>query len=507
MPIGVKVVTDRLSMVDTDVLIVPITVGGDLPTSVPPGVQKIIKERMRRMGFKGERGATELFVVSERSLKASFVGLVGLGRKDDGKNRMMEGMRRGIGQVMQSARQYGLRKVAVNFHGQKSGVATRDLAAASFEGAALAGYSFTEYSERLRRQHRQRGVRQLLLLVDADEQAVVRVAAKMTRQVMGGVELTRDLVNQPAEKMTPKTLVAEARALARKSFRIKAEVLDRHEAKQQGFSAFLAVAKGSNEEPYVIHLAYLPKEHRPETKKVWLVGKGITFDSGGLNIKPSEGMESMKTDMAGAATVLGLFSILDKLTVDIEVHGVIVACENMPSGEAYRPGDILTAKNGKTIEVLNTDAEGRIVLADALAYAAEHKPDAIVDLATLTGACVVALGSTVAGLMGNDDELRDKIMVAAWEAGEGMAQLPMPDEYKGFLESAVADVRNIPTVRGAGGAITAALFLSEFVDNVPWAHIDIAGPSYVERVCLPYYSKGATGYGVRMLAEFLRAFN
>jgi leucyl aminopeptidase len=236
-----------------------------------------------------------------------------------------------------------------------------------------------------------------------------------------------------------------------------------------------------------------------------LVGKGITFDSGGLSLKPADYMEAMKIDMAGAAAVLGIFSVLPSLALGTEVHGVIAACENMPSGTAYRPGDILTAKNGKTIEVLNTDAEGRITLADALSYAVEQKPDAVVDLATLTGACLIALGDTYAGLWSTDAGLRRKLLAAAGAVGEGLVSLPLPEEYKPMIESKVADVRNTATSKW-GGAITAALFLREFVGSVPWAHLDIAGPAYAEHEWLPYNGVGATGYGVRTLISFLEHY-
>lgn len=502
----VTVLRDKPSAVDADVLVVPVMAGGGLPSSLAPGARRVLRARMRQLGFKGDWGAAEFFAVSERGMKVPFVGLVGLGKGSDGGGRVAEGMRRGVGQVIQDARRHGLRTVAVNLGGRENAAAAASLAAAAFEGVVLTSYQFVEYSERLRKQQRQRAVRRLLILVDPDSRTAARAALREAREVLNGVELTRRLVNQPAEVMTPKTLVKEAQSLAQASSRVSVRVMNRREAGRQGFKAFLAVARGSTEEPYVIHLTYRPLEQEETMKKVFLVGKGITFDSGGLSIKSGEGMELMKSDMAGAATVLGVFSVLEKLSPNVEVHGVIAACENMPSGAAYRPGDILTAKGGKTIEVLNTDAEGRITLADALAYAAEFKPDAIVDVATLTGACLVALGSTVAGLLGNNDSLKSKLKKAAERMGEGVAELPMPEEYRSWMESAVADIRNVSSVKAAG-VITAAMFLSEFVEEVPWAHLDIAGPSYAERVCLPYYGQGATGYGVRTLVEFLRNFD
>ncbi len=263
------------------------------------------------------------------------------------------------------------------------------------------------------------------------------------------------------------------------------------------------MAQGSKQEPYVIHLAYAPRDLAAGAAvKIFLVGKGITFDSGGLSLKPADAMETMKIDMAGGATVLGVFAALAELQLNVEVHGVVAACENMPSGSAFRPGDILTARSGKTIEVLNTDAEGRVTLADALSYAVAHEPAAVVDVATLTGACMVALGETHAGLMSNDEATAAGLLAAAEITGEGLVRLPLPDEYRVMIESKVADVRNTATTKW-GGAITAALFLREFVGKVPWAHLDIAGPSYAEREWLPYFEPGATGFGVRTLLEFL----
>jgi len=262
------------------------------------------------------------------------------------------------------------------------------------------------------------------------------------------------------------------------------------------------VARGSSEEPYVIHLRYTPPKEVAGRKKVALVGKGITFDSGGLSLKPADYMEDMKIDMAGAAAVLGVFAALGKIKSIHEVHGVMCVCENMPSGNAYRPGDIVTAMNGKTIEVLNTDAEGRITLADALTYATREKPDAIIDLATLTGANVVGLGETISGLWTTDEKLKIALEAAAAATGERVASMPMPEEYQPLIESRVADLRNIATSK-FGGSITAAMFLREFTDGVPWAHLDIAGPAYYSRPYFSYLGAGASGWGVRLLVQYL----
>jgi len=342
-----------------------------------------------------------------------------------------------------------------------------------------------------------------MLHVANDDKKSATADIKRAGVVVKAVALARDLVNQPANHMAPETLVAEARRIAAASPSIKIKILNREQARKQGFTAFLAVAQGSDTEPYVIHLTYKPKKSE---RTVALVGKGITFDSGGLSLKPAEYMESMKSDMGGAATVLGAFSALSELKPSVTVHGIIATCENMVSGSAYRPGDVITAKNGKTIEVLNTDAEGRITLADALTYACELKPDTVIDLATLTGACMAGLGETVAGLWGNDHDLMAELQGAGQIAGERLETMPMPEEYEVQMESLVADLRNIGTSR-YGGAITAAIFLREFVTNVAWAHLDIAGPSYYDKQQVSYLGRGGTGFGVRTILEYLRFKN
>jgi leucyl aminopeptidase len=282
------------------------------------------------------------------------------------------------------------------------------------------------------------------------------------------------------------------------------KVLDRAACEKLGMGAYLAVAKGSDEPPYFLHLVYRPHRSNKTNKKIALVGKAVTFDSGGLSLKPSDHMETMKSDMAGAAAVLGIFSVLSDIAPGAEVHGLIAACENMPSGKAMRPGDIVTAMNGKSIEILNTDAEGRLTLADALAYANKKiKTDSIVDLATLTGACMAALGTDIAGLLSNDEKMSSKIELAAKSSGEPVWRLPLFSDYSPLMAGDHADLRNISRAK-YGGAITAGLFLKEFAGDTPWAHLDIAGPAFVERDALSYMNKGGTGFGVRTMLNWLK---
>jgi leucyl aminopeptidase len=312
--------------------------------------------------------------------------------------------------------------------------------------------------------------------------------------------LARDLVNTPSADMTPAKLAEVAKTIAGKGRRIALKILDAAKMQKLGMRAALAVGKGSAHEPVGVHLIYRPKGKAK--KRVAVVGKAVTFDSGGLSLKPADGMMTMKIDMAGAAAVLGLFQALPHFDPAIEVHGIFLAVENMPSGTAYRPGDVVKAMNGTTIEVLNTDAEGRVTLADALSYAKTLKPDAIIDLATLTGACVVALGEDISGLMANDRKLADRLLAAAKQTGEPLWELPLFQPYHDLIKSKVADIKNIGG--RSAGAITAGLFLSHFVDKLPWAHLDIAGPSYAEKETRPDVPFGGTGCGVRLLVRYLQ---
>lgn len=306
------------------------------------------------------------------------------------------------------------------------------------------------------------------------------------------MKFSRDLANEPAQYATPTKLAELAQG-----FGLETKVYDKEQCEEMGMGAYLAVAKGSSQPPKFIHVKYSVPNPR---KRIALIGKGICFDSGGLDIKPAASMLTMKDDMSGAACVLGIMSVIKELSPDVEVHGIVAACENMPGCSAYKPGDILTAKNGKTIEVDNTDAEGRLTLADALCYASELGVDEVIDLATLTGACMVALGTVAAGIVGNDDELVKNIIESAKSQGERYWELPMYEEYKESLKSSVADMQN--TGSRWGGASTAGLFLREFVKDVKWAHIDIAGVAYLDKP-QGEFIKGSTGAGVRALLNYI----
>jgi leucyl aminopeptidase len=329
------------------------------------------------------------------------------------------------------------------------------------------------------------------------------IAAALERGAAIGdaVNLARDLVNTPAGDMTPARLADIATDVAQR-VGLAITVWDETTIVNERCGGLAGVAQGSTQPPRLIQLTYEPA--KPARTTVALVGKGITFDSGGLSLKTADGMETMKTDMSGAAAVLAAMSVLGAVGAKSRVLAFIPATENMPSGAAVKPGDVLKFRNGKTAEVLNTDAEGRLVLADGLSLAAENGVDAIVDVATLTGACVVALGPKVAGLMGNSDDWMSQVQAAAARAGERVWPLPLPDDYRRMIDSEIADMKN--TGGRYGGAITAGLFLKEFVGDVPWAHLDIAGPARSDTDD-GYTPKGGTGVAVRTLVEAVAGFS
>ncbi len=322
----------------------------------------------------------------------------------------------------------------------------------------------------------------------------------------------RDLVNEPGNIINPEYLASVAQEIA-KDNNLKCKIFDENKIVELGMNAFYGVARGSKNPPRFIHLQYDNSNNndkknknskngkKDKIKKIAILGKGITFDSGGLSLKPADYMTTMKSDKSGACSVLAVMKYINKISPDAEVHGIIAACENMPGGGAQRPDDVVKALNGKTIEIDNTDAEGRLTLADALSYACDLGVDEIIDLATLTGACVVALGEYTSGIMGNNKEIIKNILATSETAGERMWELPFDDNMKEKLQSPIADLKNVGN--RYGGAITAGMFLEEFVsDNVKWCHIDIAGPSFT-KTGFAYNTKGATGVGARTLLYYL----
>lgn len=371
-----------------------------------------------------------------------------------------------------------------------------DLGKSIIESINLALYRFNKYKS----EKKEFVINELNLYLDGFTESRIKSlnrGMEIGNAFSLAVNFARDLVNEPSSVTTPTYLAEEAMKLEKTSKKIEVTVFDAKKMKKLGMNASLSIGKGSVEEPKFIKIEYKP---RKSFNKIVLVGKGLTFDSGGLSIKPASSMETMKMDMAGAATVLAIFKVLEKLDIKTNVIGLISAVENMPSGSAVKPGDVVRAFNGKTIEILNTDAEGRITLADSLSYGASLKPKMIIDFATLTGACIVALGELISGIMGNDNQVVNQIIESGKRENEKIWQLPLEDEYKEMLKSSTADIKN--TAKRYGGAITAGLFLQEFVDNVPWAHLDIAGPAYFEKGT-DLIPKGGSGIPVKTILRFL----
>ncbi len=372
------------------------------------------------------------------------------------------------------------------------------------EGALMGAYRFDKYRDKEART--KETLTTVHIPVDPDRlngerTAPLSLAVARGEIIAGAVNWTRDLVNEPGSVMTPTRLADLAQGLA-KDGDVTCKVLGPKECEKQKMRLLMAVASGSAMEPRFIHLTYKPKGKEKPKRKLVLVGKGITFDSGGLSLKPGASMQDMKVDMAGAAAVLGVAKALSPLGIKAEVHLLVPTCENMPSGSSYRVGDVVTGMAGKSVEILNTDAEGRLILADALAYGVKLGGDEIIDLATLTGACMVALGPHVAGVMGNDRAMVERFLASARRAGEEVWALPLPRRLKEQLKSPIADMKNIGD--RWGGALTAGLFLKEFVDKTAWIHLDIAGPASADKEW-GHVVKGGTGFGVASVLEYLRS--
>ncbi|MGI8475804.1 MAG: leucyl aminopeptidase [Thermomicrobiales bacterium] len=486
----------------TDALIVPMA-GGEGELTFDPDMARIddaLEGQLRALAadarFTGKRGTT-LLVPTLGKMAARRIVLAGFGSL---AVLDAESVRRAAGVAVSAARGAGASDVTVVLPPVAAPVDPVMVAAAIVEGAMLTTYRFAAYRGAARRDEPEpREIGSLTLAREGLDAVSVQAAIDRGTAVADGVALARDLSNEPASVLNPVTMVERARSVATGQG-LEMRVLGPKEMDEQGMGAIRAVGKGSAVEPRLIHLTYRPEAATAETRQIGLVGKCITFDTGGYSIKPYEGMLEMKGDMAGGAAVLGAMSALKAVGCPHIVHGVICAAENMISGEAFRPGDILTAMNGVTIEVLSTDAEGRLVLADGLVYTARQGAQELIDLATLTGAVVVALGDGTAGLFCNDDALAARLEGAAKEAGERVWRMPLTEELEDQIKGEIGDIKN--TGGRGGGAITAALFIQHFAEGLPWAHLDIAGCNRTTKAG-PYTPKGATGYGVQLLLEYV----
>ncbi len=456
---------------------------------------------IRAERFEGKAGQ-ELSIATLGRAPAARVHLLGLGaRAKAALAPSFEPLRAAAGKAARAAAKAGARTIAVALPSGTEDVAAAARAAA--EGAGLGAYEFVRYKTE---KDRLPGVATVRVPVPKgrERSAEVRDALRLAGEIAAAVTWARDLVNLGPADCTPTLLADAARSLAREAG-LAVEVRGPKEIQALGMGMFLGVTRGSAEPPRLVRVSWVPRAASARKRRpVVLVGKAITFDSGGLSLKPTESMVTMNTDMAGSAAVLGAMRVLAALRPDVPVHAVLGACENMPGGRAYKPSDVLVAFDGQTVEVTNTDAEGRLVLGDVLAWASKtFEPAAMIDVATLTGACMVALGMTTAGLLGPDGPVVDGLLAAARASGEDVWRLPMAEPLKEQLESDRADMKN--TGERFGGAITAAHFLHAFAKDVPWAHLDIAGPSHAPKE-RGYVAKGGTGFGVRTLVEFVRAF-
>jgi len=432
--------------------------------------------------------STLLYTGSKKSPRAIVIGLGESGKVD------AERLRRAAALAAQRSKSLPSSRIA--FVLPELDMDSAEVAEAIVVGAGLGAYSYDRYFTE--RPAPKKILSEVLLLV-ADEGSLksVQTATRAGSAIVNGVTFARDLANAPSNDLDPAALAQEARSLS--SLGVQVKVLDKAQITKLGMGGLLAVNLGSVRPPHFIIMEW--NGGKAKTAPVVLVGKGITFDSGGISIKPGAGMGDMKMDMGGAAAVLGTMRAIAELKLPLNVIGLVPTTENMPSGSAYKPGDVIRFMNGKTAEIDNTDAEGRLILADALTYASRYKPQAVIDLATLTGAIVIALGNTASGLFSNNRALAQSLANAGNQTYDRVWELPLHEEYEELIKSDIADVKNSGG-RGAG-SITAALFLQHFIGEYPWAHIDIAGTG-MTAAASGYINRGGTGAGVRLLVQLLR---
>lgn len=480
---------------NVDLLVVGMTSAksqkGTIFEKVDLKLKKTLTKLFKKEEIKGESGQSKL-VYTNGDLKARYVLVIGLGEKN---KFSLEIARVAGASIFSAGQQIKASKIVSTILGSEwKTFSQAELSQALIEGFILSQYKFEKYLKGPKLPLKECS----LYCPQKSQINKVRRSINIAQILSNGVYLARDLINTPASDMTPLALVKAARNLSG----VRARIHNLQSVKKMKMGAFISVAQGSTANPpYFIELHYKPSG-KPK-KKIAIVGKGVTFDSGGYSLKPPKAMENMKDDMAGSAAVIGLMSIVSKLNLKVEVSAYIAATENMVDGYAQRPGDICRSMSGKTIEVLNTDAEGRLTLADALTFANKKKPDYMIDMATLTGACLVALGLRYSGIMGNNQELIDKLIENGNHTGEKLWQLPLADEYRDELKSPIADLKNIGS--SYAGTITAGIFLEHFVGKTKWAHLDIAGPSWTDKP-LPYTPRGGCGVMVRTLARFLTNF-
>jgi leucyl aminopeptidase len=457
---------------------------GKIDADLPGEVKKLVADS----GFEG-RSDEALTILGKEPRK---VTLIGLGKREV---LSLRGARAGITAAGRTAKKHRDAKIALLFPYSLPTLSDDETAMLVADVLAQSDYKYDRFIT-VKKDSKRVAINATVIAPNAD----TRKLTPRARAIAAAVNTVRDLGNGPSNIVTP-TRLAERAAEVCTELGVKCTVYDKREITRMKMGGLLAVNRGSSEEPRFVVMEYTPKKAKAH---VALVGKGITFDSGGISIKPAEKMEEMKFDMCGAATVIGIVEAAARLALPVKLTAVFGATDNLPSGSAYKPGEIITMMSGKTVEIVNTDAEGRMVLADLLHYVCERKPDHVLDFATLTGACVVALGSEAAGLFSNSDELAGKLISSGERVGERLWRLPAWDDYKDLIRSEWADMKN--TGGRWGGAITAAVFLKEFVTCPSWAHLDIAGTAYADNENARE-ARGATAAGVRVTLEFLQSLS
>jgi len=467
---------------EADALILPVfeDEGIEPYKSVNQSVDGLIRKVWKTGEFTGRRDVITL-IHTFGKIRSERIMLVGLGRKSGSDNELI---RRAGGRIASFVKTRPFKRILISTRTLvKAGLSPT----AILEGVLLGSYEFKRFRKEQTRDKER--LKEIFLLHDEDLIGEVR----WSRLICDATCFARDLINTPAEDMTPSDLAMIASSIKD----VSTKVIEKKQAKKMGLNAFLAVSKGSSEPPKFIVMNY----RRADSPHIVLIGKSITFDSGGVSLKPAEGMYRMKYDMSGGAAVLGVMKAVSESGLNLNVTGILPATENMPGGGAIKPGDVVRTIDGKGIEIVSTDAEGRLTIADAMGYARQLKPSLMIDIATLTGAASIAFGSEAIILFGNDESLIEKIKTASDRSGERVWQMPIYDEYREYLKSDIADIKNSSGKKGA--LATSGYFLREFAGDIPWVHLDIAGTAWAEKSS-HYNPQGGTGSGVRLLMYLLR---
>src|SRR5438067_2149272 len=490
----VRGTSQAINKIEADAIAVAVfkgeTTDGGLLRTLDKAVDKLVSSVIKSEEFSGKEGETAYFHLRDSGLRSQRLLLIGCGERADYKSAQLSQM---AGTAARFLRSKNAKTIAIVPRAKGD---VEKVGQTVISGAIMGLFDPDKYRTA---EKEERQVERFEVIIDGADKKAIERGAERGRIIGESANFTRDLANEPGGYMTPTIMADRAKTVA-KEFGLDIDVLDQKQLEKLGMGSFLGVSRGSDEPPKLIILKYTPPRKAKTDGLLALVGKGITFDSGGISLKPGENMELMKYDMTGAATVIGTMRAIAQLKPSVPVLGVAPCCENLPSGKATKPGDILRAMTGKTIEVINTDAEGRLILADAIAYAKKLGATRIIDLETLTGAVSIALGDVNTAILGTDQGLIDEVIASGVEVGEKFWQLPLDKEYTNQIKSDIADIKNVGGKKA--GTITAAAFLKEFSEETPWAHLDIAGTAWGDPAT-SFRSKGPTGIAVRTLIEFI----